>query len=369
MTEPKIETGPELPGRLGRSPRALQWFGLFVLTCLIVAGLTWGDLPAALLLGPMLGAILLVAAGGKLGVPGPLYAFAQGLIGCLIADTLPLSMTTELAKDWPLLAIGVIGVVLLAYLLGLLVAQTGLLPGSTAVWGLAPGAASVMTVMSEHYGADSRMVAVLLYTRVLAVVAVASLVARFMGIDPESGQSAIPPVIWFPPLDWVGLGETLALAAIAMVLARLLKLPSLALILPILAGIALSHLGWMRLTLPHWLLALAYTLIGWRVGLRFTRVMLLYAVKRLPIVAVCSLLLIAGCGALAWAMAEFGGIDPLTAYLATSPGGVDSIAIIAASSHVDEPFIMAMQMLRFIVLLALGPMIAKFVAGLVRNKA
>ena len=35
------------------------------------------------------------------------------------------------------------------------------------------------------------------------------------------------------------------------------------------------------------------------------------------------------------------GIDPLTAYLATSPGGMDSIPIIAASSNVDlsEEFI------------------------------
>src|SRR4030095_4290218 len=37
------------------------------------------------------------------------------------------------------------------------------------------------------------------------------------------------------------------------------------------------------------------------------------------------------------------GIDPLTAYLATSPGGMDSVAIIGAASKADLSFVMALQ--------------------------
>ena len=47
-------------------------------------------------------------------------------------------------------------------------------------------------------------------------------------------------------------------------------------------------------------------------------------------------------------LAHFAHVDALTAYLATSPGGADSVAIIAASTKVDMPFIMAMQMARFL---------------------
>jgi uncharacterized membrane protein AbrB (regulator of aidB expression) len=56
------------------------------------------------------------------------------------------------------------------------------------------------------------------------------------------------------------------------------------------------------------------------------------------------------------------GTDPLTAYLATSPGGADSVAIIAASSPVDVPFVMAMQVARFILVMLAGPFLAKRVA-------
>jgi len=44
------------------------------------------------------------------------------------------------------------------------------------------------------------------------------------------------------------------------------------------------------------------------------------------------------------------------------PGGADSIAIIAASSKVDLPFVMAMQTARFLLVLLVGPSLARLVA-------
>ncbi len=60
------------------------------------------------------------------------------------------------------------------------------------------------------------------------------------------------------------------------------------------------------------------------------------------------------------------GVDPLTAYLATSPGGSDSIAIIAASTNVDVSFVMAMQTVRMIAVLFLAPVLTKFIAERLR---
>jgi uncharacterized membrane protein AbrB (regulator of aidB expression) len=56
------------------------------------------------------------------------------------------------------------------------------------------------------------------------------------------------------------------------------------------------------------------------------------------------------------------GVDPLTAYLSTSPGGIDSVAIIAASSKVDLPFVMALQTIRLFVVIVIGPTFAGIVA-------
>ena len=53
---------------------------------------------------------------------------------------------------------------------------------------------------------------------------------------------------------------------------------------------------------------------------------------------------------------------PLTAYLAASPGGADAVAIIAASSRVDMSFVMAMQVARLILVILIGPSLARLLA-------
>jgi membrane AbrB-like protein len=103
-------------------------------------------------------------------------------------------------------------------------------------------------------------------------------------------------------------------------------------------------------------------LVGWSIGLRFSREIMIYAARVFPKIAASTLTLIALCGGLAVLLHLFVGTDPLTAYLAASPGGADSVAIIAASSNVDAPFVMAMQMARFILVLLVGPALARAVA-------
>jgi uncharacterized protein len=74
--------------------------------------------------------------------------------------------------------------------------------------------------------------------------------------------------------------------------------------------------------------------------------------------------LVVGCSGIGWLLTRVGHIDMLTAYFATSPGGADSIAIIAAGTSVDVPFVMATQMSRFVAVLLLGPALAKRVSRL-----
>jgi membrane AbrB-like protein len=69
------------------------------------------------------------------------------------------------------------------------------------------------------------------------------------------------------------------------------------------------------------------------------------------------------CAGLGWLMSRMLGIDPMTAYLATSPGAMETIAIIAAATDkVDLSFVMAMQTSRFMIVLLIGPPIARLFA-------
>jgi len=61
-------------------------------------------------------------------------------------------------------------------------------------------------------------------------------------------------------------------------------------------------------------------------------------------------------------------VDPLTAYLATTPGGVESVVIIAAASKVDVPFVMAMQTTRLLTLVVLAPILMRYIATPPRSR-
>ncbi len=119
----------------------------------------------------------------------------------------------------------------------------------------------------------------------------------------------------------------------------------------------------IEIELPQPLLAAAYALIGWTIGLGFTRAILVHAWRALPQIILSILALIGFCWLLALVLEAAIGADPLTAYLATSPGGMDTVAIIASSSNVDVSFVMAMQTARFVMVLLLGPTLARYLAG------
>jgi hypothetical protein len=187
---------------------------------------------------------------------------------------------------------------------------------------------------------------------------IAALVTHFFGVNPEHAPGAI---VWFPPVDWLALGETLALAVVGPLIAQRLNIPAGAFLVPMVAGIVLTHLGLISIELPTWLLAASYAFVGWNVGLRFSRPLLIHAARALPRILACILAMIVLCGGVAWLMVLAIGVDPLTAYLATSPGGSDSVAIIAASSAVDVSFVMAMQTVRMIAVLFIGPVLTKYI--------
>jgi membrane AbrB-like protein len=163
-------------------------------------------------------------------------------------------------------------------------------------------------------------------------------------------------------VHWGNLLELAILAALAQQIARLLRIQAWAVLGPMVLLSALHAAGWLTIDLPRWLLVVAYTLLGWHIGLGFRREALLHVGKAMPAVVGAALTLMTFCGLLAWCLTGVAHVDPLTAYLATSPGGLDSVAIIAASTpRVDLPFVLALQSTRLVLVIGLSPLITRLV--------
>ena len=89
--------------------------------------------------------------------------------------------------------------------------------------------------------------------------------------------------------------------------------------------------------------------------------------KRLPAMIAGSLVLIVLCALSAWLIAGMLGKDFLSVYLATSPGGLDSMAIIAVDTHSDIGLVLAMQTLRLFGVILTGAYLARLIIRITRR--
>lgn len=308
--------------------------------------------PAALLLGPLLSAIVVAAKLPGLVLPRWTAVLGQAVVGCLVAAAMQGGLAPSLAARWPLFGALAASTILASGVIGYGLARMGVVPGTVAIWGSMPGGAAAMVLMAEADGADARLVAVMVYARVIVVTFAATALAASMGAGPAAAPTGQAGSIFVAGI--VGISGIVASSAA--------RWPAGTLLLTMAIGVAFGLAGIGTPRVPPSVSVVAFTLIGWRIGLTFTSDARGAALRMLPRVAAASLVLSSLCGVVALALHLAFGIDPLTAWLATSPGGLESVAIIATALPVDRPFIMAAQAARFGAVMVVGPPLATWLA-------
>jgi membrane AbrB-like protein len=350
-----------------RSSVGVSWAVLIGLTGVLTVGMRLAHIPAALMLGPMLSAIVvaLVRPGAKL--PKASTVVAQAVMGCLIAHALSPHLLVALAPQWPILLGMNLAVMLGISALGLVVTRLQWLPGTAGIWGMSPGGAGAMVLLAEAYGGDKRLVAVMQYLRLLcaalAVVAIGSLLGQPHAANPAIALPGGPATPWLAPIRWPNIGMMLGLSALAVVVSIRLRRPTLVLFVPIFGGIAVQVAGWPVPDVPPLLSAAAFALVGWHIGLSFTRESLMHSLRLVPriLAGIAAILLL--CLALAALLAKVAHVSFLTAYMALNPGGADVVLVMAANISVDLPLILAMQISRVILVIAIAPALGRMAAG------
>src|SRR5690606_9269364 len=97
-----ISNETELKGPLSDRPPFVQWGLLLVFSGLLVGGLEYLALPAALFIGPMLMAIAAGSLGARVRVPPSAFAVSQAFVGMLIASSIDPTFLSSFLEDWPL---------------------------------------------------------------------------------------------------------------------------------------------------------------------------------------------------------------------------------------------------------------------------
>lgn len=318
---------------------------------------------AGALVGPMLAAIALGMNGARIAVSGRAFVTAQGVVGCMIASMLEPSVLHGVAANLGAMMVAVAITLVGAAAAGWALTRSGTMPGSTGAWGLLPGAAAAMVTMSAEFGGDPRMVAVMQYLRLLIVILAATAVSHLaVSAGVGGSQASVLAAAQAPEASPATELCTLVVAVAAGWLGWASRVPAGALLLPIVAGGALQISGALALSVPPPIVVLALAILGWSVGLRFRRDLVAPLLRALPVILLGIAALLAVCGLTAWLLTLLAPVSLLTAYLATSPGGLDSVAVLALEASADMPFVVAFQTLRLFAVVLVGPFVGRWLA-------
>jgi uncharacterized protein len=127
-------------------------------------------------------------------------------------------------------------------------------------------------------------------------------------------------------------------------------------------AIALNLAGWsFGATPPTLIVEVAYAVIGWQAGVRFTRESLRMVLGVLPLATALIVAVIVACAGLGLLLTGLTAATPLETYLATTPGGIYAVLATAVSAGANATFVVAVQVLRLVLMLLVAPLLARLV--------
>ena len=318
-------------------------------------------LPGAWLIGPMVVVIGAGVTGRQLRFPRPVVLGAQGIVGTLVAGGFDPAALPKVVANWPAVLLAVGGTLAASALVGIGLARTTTIHRATTTLGTLPGGAQAMIALSVALGADVRAVATMQYVRIVLAVLSASLIGRvslwLSGAAPASltAVAAAPAASPLPTYLLTGLT-----AGVGVVVGSSLRIPAGVILGPLVLGVLARSLELVHPAWPTGVPEAAYVVLGLYVGVMFDRVAIRNIRGQLPAMVLSILVLIGVCGCLGALLAFWTGANLVTGFLATTPGGLDSVTAIALTSGADVSLMLSVQMVRLFAVVLVGPPLARW---------
>ena len=340
----------------------MRWAVAVALTAASGAALHYFQIPAAWVLGGIIGAgSVAVTSGAPLKPHTAVSGFGRGLV-CLMA-ALPLlgvAPRALLPFALPALAITALTVglgVAFAYLLHRVQPQISM---DTSLLSTVPGGASMIAVMAEAAGADVGFVSLTQYLRMLVISLSLPVVTALVAL-PADAPGGADAQATHP--EWWVIAVCCVIAFFGEKIGSLVRLPAPTILGPLLLMLAFGQLTG-PFSPPETLQIITFAIIGWICGGGLDRASIVFFAKQLPAILgfICALLGL--CALIAWPLVPVLGISYFEAYLATTPGALESVLAIAAETTTG-PAVVSIQIIRLLcvlLLLSYSPQLIRWLA-------
>lgn len=330
------------------------WAAAAATYAVVVAGLWWLGAPSPPLFAALVASVLVaLRAPEPPAMPDGLRTVGMAVVGTAAGASVDADVLRTVARE----PVAVIGGVLVTLAVSMLVGQVLRLSrdvdGTTAVFASVAGGASGVALAAREYGADDAIVVSVQYLRVVLVLVSVPVVAPLLG---DAGGAALPGGDDGDPVSQ--LLYTASAIALGLVLARLVPISAAPILGTLVASSALALSGWYDdASVPAWVLAVGFTVVGANVGLSLTRDRLRRLARLFPLALVQVVLGVLACAGVGIVFADMVGISRIDGYLATTPGGLPAVVAVAVDSGEEIGLILTMQFVRVFVALAFAPLI------------
>jgi uncharacterized protein len=323
----------------------------------------WLHVPLAWLLAPMLvGIVYVVAQEYPKPFPTTFSIVGQAIIALETSLRFsPNTLTTAATYAIPLLiCIFITGI--MSLLNGYLLWRWAGIDRVTGFLGSIPGASPSIVAMSEEMGADAIAVAILQYFRLLLVaLTIPAIISLFFPLDSTIETVAILPVKTHQPLPaLLNLGILAGCASLGIWVGRKVRLPASLFLGPFLVGLVVFLVLPYQIQIPQSVFMGGLLLLGLSIGLKFDWHAVRKLLKAVLLELVLVLLLIFICLGTGYGFHLVTGVNPVSAILGSTPGGITPIMAMTLQMGGDSGLVLAMQMTRMLLILLFCPWFVTF---------
>lgn len=305
-------------------------------------------LPLPWMLGPLVANLIGAMAGMRLAMPNRLRELGLGTMGLILGGRVTSELVDRL-PDWSIsLLLLSAGVTVSTYLVTRWYQRCGL-DTAEAFFSASPGGLAAMVMLGERLELDTRGIAISQSLRVVLVLLVLPPLFWLL----EGGASATSSVMQTGWQDaW------LLLLLIVAPFGHRLRIPSPALLVPLILGATLSASDIGSLHLPDWMMAVVLVVLGSAIGSRFSGTTVKQLLDYGKYALVATILTLGVLSLFAEAIHQLLGIPRDIALLALAPGGMAEMAVLAVALDMDPLYVTFHHMFRLIALMVLAPLIA-----------
>lgn len=304
----------------------------------------WLETPIPWMIGPMVA----VAAINLMGVRVYSLPYARQMGQVIIGSAVGLYFTPPVVAALSTHIGAIVLATLSAFLIGglgaLVMSRVAGVDGKSAFFASIPGGSMAMAVLAERYGASVPPVAVAHSLRVSLVIVVVPFALTYGGVPMEI--SAYRPQLGLDVpvlIAWLGVGF------LAGEISERLRFHNGYMMMPIFIGAGLTVSGVELSAVPPWLIDFAQLMFGLVLGSRYERAFFAHNRMFIPFALLNAVFVLLASVLVGVAIAWGFDLPVASMIIATAPGGMGEMTIVAQALQIGVPLVVAFHLVRVVV--------------------